>query len=95
MTNPQLHAKPSRKQLQFHRDLVEQTGAGFPPPKTKDQARRQIRTMLALPRDRRADRLRERHAIRADFEDLSGDAARVRDEELSGYGSTASWRRTA
>lgn len=95
MTNPQLHTKPSPRQLQFHRDLVEQTGTAFPVPETKDQARRQITVMLALPRDHRADHARERRAIRADFGEQSGDAARVRDDELSGYGSTASWRRIA
>ncbi len=95
MTNSQPHPQPSPKQLRFHRDLVERTGAGFPAPKTAAQARRQIRAMLALTREGGADRLRERHAIRIDFEEQSGGAVRVRDEELSGYGSTASWRRTA
>ncbi len=91
MTNSQPHNGPSPKQLKYHRDLVAKTGMGFPPPKSSAQARREIKTMLAVPRETAADRRRERRAIRSDLQDLSGGAVRVQEDEVSGYSSTASW----
>lgn len=92
MTNSQSPKAPSPKQLRFHRDLVGRTGAGFPAPQSAAQASREIKMMLALPRESSADRSRERRSIRADLETLSGGAVRVRRDELAGYSSNARWR---
>jgi hypothetical protein len=92
MTNSQPHSGPSQKQLDYHRDLVGRTGAAFTSPQTRSQASRQIKAMLAMPRDSHADRRRDGMALRADLDLLGGDGARVRDDELAGYGSNARWR---
>ncbi len=88
MTNSQPHSYPSQKQLDFHRHLVSRTGAGFPKPETRAQASRQIDAMIAMPREPYDERL----PLDADPDALTGDATRVRSEELAGYGSNARWR---
>lgn len=97
MTNSQLHTesssdKPTPKQMRLLRQLADERGASFAYPSTGTEAGQEIKRLLAMPRSRRADRGRELRELRADLKAGSGDAARVRTEELRGYGSSAAWR---
>jgi hypothetical protein len=93
MTNPQPHPSnpPTPKQINYLRDLALGRGQSFGYPKTSGEASREIKRLLKVKRTNSADRRREARAISADIA-TPGDAARVRDHELSGYGSTAAWR---
>lgn len=78
--------------MKLLRQLAEERGVSFAYPTTGGEARSEIDRLLAMPRNSRAERRREAHAVRADIQTVGGDAARVRLEELSGYGSSATWR---
>jgi hypothetical protein len=71
-----------------------QRGVSFTPPKTKAQASRLIDQLRRRRPDSPADQRRELKAIRADMMNKRGGAARVRDDELEGYGSSATWKGT-
>ena len=89
MTNSQLPPKP--KQLSYLRDLADKKGVTFPNPKTRAQASAEIDKLLALPSLSLAERRREAFEARCREGERHGDAAAVRDDELAGWGSTASW----
>jgi hypothetical protein len=71
-----------------------QRGVSFTPPKTKAEASRLIEQLRRRRPDSTADQHRELKAIRADMMDNRGGGARVRDDELEGYGSSATWKGT-
>jgi hypothetical protein len=93
MTNPQPHPSnpPTPKQLRYLRDLALGRGQTFAYPETFDEADRQIKRLLKVKRTSGADRRREARAISAEMAERRGDAARVRDHELGGYGSNCRW----
>jgi hypothetical protein len=88
MTNPQPH--PTPRQISYLRDLALGRGQTFAYPETFEEADREIKRLLKVKRTGRSDRHREARAISADMA-ARGDAARVRDHELRGYGSSAAW----
>ncbi|HEX5983891.1 MAG TPA: hypothetical protein VFY69_06775 [Solirubrobacterales bacterium] len=92
MTNPQPHPrnKPTSRQISYLRDLALGRGQTFAYPATFEEADREIKRLLKMKRTGRSDRRREARAISADMA-AGGDAARVRDDELRGYGSSAAW----
>lgn len=92
MTNPQPHPsnRPTPKQISYLRDLALGRGQTFAYPETFEEADRQIKRLLKVKRTGRSDRRREARAVSADMA-ARGDAARVRDHELRGYGSSAAW----
>jgi hypothetical protein len=92
MTNSQTHTKPSTKQLRYLNSLAEATGQSFAYPKTSREASEEIKRLKGQKRTSRADRQREVRSIRRQMADGRGDGARVRDDELGGYGSNAGWR---
>lgn len=83
--------KPTRKQLNYLRALAQRTGQTFTSPKTMAEASAEIQRLEGVKPTPRADRRRELRLIQDDLATARGDAASVRDDELSGYGSTATW----
>jgi hypothetical protein len=83
--------KPTRKQLNYLRALAKRTGQTFTWPKTMESASEEIDRLKGVKPTHRTDRRRELRDIQDDLATGRGDAARVRDDELSGYGSTATW----
>lgn len=94
MTDSQPHTAnpPTDKQLSYLRDLALGRGQSFAYPASAAEASREIERLLRAKRTSPADRRRETRAVRDDMATGRGDAARVRPEELGGYGSTATWR---
>lgn len=94
MTSSQPHTArpPTDKQLSYLRDLALGRGQSFVYPATSAEASREIKRLLGAKRTSPADRRRETRAVRDDMATGRGDAARVRPEELGGYGSTATWK---
>jgi hypothetical protein len=83
-------APPTAKQERYLRNLAEERGVSFVPPRTRTAASRAIRELLQRQPDSRADQARDRRAIRADLAN-AGDDARVGEHELEGHGSSATW----
>ena len=83
--------KPTPGQQRFLRQLAEQTGTSFTPPKTKAEAHQEINRLLALKRDPRADRVREQRQVQADLQTGAGDSVRHQPTETTGHGSSARW----
>jgi hypothetical protein len=94
MTSSQPHTAnpPTPKQLSYLRGLAMRTGQSFAYPRTRAQASAEIKRLEATKRTPASDRRRETRAVRDDMATGRGDAARVRSEELGGYGSSACWR---
>jgi hypothetical protein len=93
MTNPQPHSSnpPTPRQISYLRDLALGRGQTFAYPETFEEADREIKRLRKVKQTSRADRRREARAVSADMAGR-GDAARVRDRELGGYGASAHWR---
>lgn len=92
MTNSrQHHNGPTDPQIEFLKDLAEQTDGSFAWPTTFDEAREEIERLLEEKKTPGAERRREHAELDRSFAEHSGDAAACRDDELAGYGSTASW----
>jgi hypothetical protein len=83
--------KPTPRQLRYLRVLAEQTGTTFPLPKTFAQAKRLIDDMHQRKQTPRSDVQREHCTVSDEMATRRGDAAQVRADELSGYGSSATW----
>ncbi|MDB5862077.1 MAG: hypothetical protein JWQ76_5766 [Ramlibacter sp.] len=88
--------KPTDKQLSALRRLANQTGTTFASPKTKWDASREISRLIALAKGtdhrlERGTRRRERRADLADLAERPRDATAVRDDEVSGWASSAHW----
>jgi hypothetical protein len=76
------------RQLSYLKDLARQTGTTFVYPKTRQQASREIDRLIALKKNRDAPL-----PLETDTGQLGlGYATAVKPGEVSGYGSTASWR---
>lgn len=91
MTNPQQHSqKPSQKLLASLRQMSDERGVTFVYPATMAEGRVQFQELKKIPRIGRRDRRREDRAVRDAMSKRGGGAA-IRDSELGGYGSTASW----
>jgi hypothetical protein len=92
MNNSEQHPKkPSQKMLRTLQDMAEERGVSFAYPATMQEARTQFRELKKIPRQDHRERRREDRAVSAAMATRGG-ASRVRPSELSGYGSTASWR---
>jgi hypothetical protein len=84
---------PTARQQRYLRQLALERGVSFVPPRTCFEASRLINQLKRQPPEPRADRRREIRAVRDDLARDRGGAARVRESEISGYGSTATWKR--
>ena len=69
-----------------------QRGVSFVP-RTRAEASRLIDELKRRPPEPRSDRRREIRAVQDDLARGRGDGARVREFEISGYGSSATWKR--
>lgn len=79
--------KATSKQLRFLRSLAQSRGETFTYPATKAEASAEIQRL----KDRKPSTRIDRQAV-SEARDERGGGARVRDDEVAGYGSTASWR---
>jgi hypothetical protein len=95
MPDPTSHkAKPPKataSQLRYLKRLAELTGQSFAYPRTIAEASREIDRLARISRSSPRDIARERRQISADMATRRGDAARVRPDELEGYGSNCRW----
>ncbi|MES1193671.1 MAG: hypothetical protein ABUM26_05050 [Solirubrobacterales bacterium] len=66
-------------------------GVSFTPPKTFAEADATIKSLRRRKPNTAADRRREIKTVRGDMMNNRGGAARVRDDEVQGYGSSATW----
>jgi hypothetical protein len=90
MTNSQPHIrKPTPRQIKYLEDLAIKTGTSFVWPKTFGQASAEIKRLLALSPNSKAERHLERDQLREDFAMGRGDAAAIRPDEIGGYGASA------
>jgi hypothetical protein len=83
--------KPTPRQLRYLRSLAERTGQTFTYPKTFAEAGREIDRLKAVRPDSRAERRIERKDIADQLATGPVDSARVREDEISGRGSSATW----
>jgi hypothetical protein len=90
MTNSQPHPASS-KQISYLKSLAERAGQTFAYPQSASQASAEIDRLRGTKGSSRADRRRELSTVRSDMATRRGDAASVQAEELTGYGSSATW----
>ena len=83
--------KPTPRQLRYLRLLAERSGTTFTMPRTVSEAKRLIDELKDRKGTPRADIARERRQVADDMATRRGDGARVKPEELSGWGSSATW----
>ncbi len=82
--------RPTQKQQRYLRSLAQKTGTSFTPPATKAQASREIKRLRKLGESPRHERRQDRRAVSEGLT-RGTSAARVRKDEIGGYGSTARW----
>ena len=75
-----------------HQDLWAKLGETGALPETRTEASAEIRRLKGRKRLSRAERSREAFEARREAGERYGDDAAVRADEISGYGSTATWR---
>jgi hypothetical protein len=83
--------RPTPKQLAYLRSLASRSGQTFEYPRSRRQASREIKRLKCAEPSTRAEQQRERAEIADAIHCGSNDAARVRDSEITGYGSSAGW----
>jgi hypothetical protein len=83
---------PTAKQQAYIRRLALARGISFTPPRTIAEASRLIDQLKRRTPETVADQRRELKALRSDLAAGAGGATRVREHELEGYGSSATWR---
>lgn len=86
------HNAPTPKQLAYLRSLAISRGQTFVVPRTRAEASAEIHRLRYTRSSSRWDRRLERWQISRDMAFGRGDAARVRGREITGYGSSATWR---
>lgn len=91
MSDP--HRPPTARQQAYIRRLAIARGISFTPPHTMGEASRLIDQLKRRRPDTTADRRREFKQVSVDLDTNAGGATRVREHELEGYGSSATWRR--
>ena len=83
--------EPTAKQLALLRALAQRTGETFAYPRTRRQASNEIRRLQQRKPSTRLERFLDRRDTARDLQTGRGDATRVRDDEVQGYGSSARW----
>jgi hypothetical protein len=89
------HPHPTSAQLKYIRALALQRGRTFTPPRTKSEASQLINELKRTPTNSITEARMDVRAVRDAMQTQSGGAARVRPDETTGYGSTATWKRDA
>jgi hypothetical protein len=83
--------KPTSRQLAYLKNLANRTGQTFTYPQTSQQASTEINRLKHTPPSSRIERYVERKLIADQIADAPLDGARVREDEISGRGSSATW----
>ena len=89
--SPTTVVMPTARQMSYLRSLALKTGTSFTYPRTRGEASREINRLRGLKDTRRDAALERDEGERERFAYATG----VQDEEVSGYGSTATWRTSA
>jgi hypothetical protein len=90
---PDYDDRPTNKQLSYLRTLADRSGQTFAYPRTRAQASAEIRRLKAATPSTRLERALERREIADAIARGPQNAASVDlDRDVTGYGSTASWR---
>lgn len=82
---------PTPKQLAYLRALAERTGQTFATPRTRGDASTEIQRLKAAPAESQLERRIERDEIADAIGTGSQDSVRVTGDEVTGYGSDATW----
>jgi hypothetical protein len=82
--------KPRPEQLRELRRVADGRGETFAWPRTSAEADAELERLAGRPQSGFAERAIERRAVGRDMA-ARGGAARVRDTEIVGYGSSAHW----
>jgi hypothetical protein len=85
------NGKPTSRQLAYLKNLANRTGQTFTYPQTSHQASAQINRLKQTQPSTRTERYVERKLIADQIATGPLDAARVREDEISGRGSSATW----
>jgi hypothetical protein len=83
---------PSARQLAYLRALTERTGQTFATPQTSRDASAEIRRLRAVPAESQLERRIEHDEIAEAISTGAQDGVRVTPNEVTGYGSSATWR---
>ena len=83
---------PTPRQLRYLRQLAEQTGTTFTPPRTRAEASRETERLRQRSRSAGFERGQDREAISRGLAEQQP-ASTVRDDEIRGYGGHARWAR--
>jgi hypothetical protein len=83
--------KATRKQLAYLRSLADRTGQTFSYPTSSREASAELRRLKDQASSTRTERAVERKAISAELHEQPGDATRVRESEITGYGANCRW----
>ena len=89
---PMSSKPPTPKQLAYLRALAGRTGQTFAMPRTSRDANAEIRRLKAAPAETRLGRRIEHDEIAEAISTGAQDSVRVTRTEVSGYGSSATWR---
>ena len=84
-------SKPTSRQLSYLKNLANRTGQTFTYPQTSRQASAEINRLKQTQASTRTERYVERKLIADQIATGPLDAARVREDEISGRGSSATW----
>ena len=84
-------SKPTTRQLSYLRSLANLTGQTFTYPKTRQQASAEINRLKHTRPSSRTEVRIDRKLIADQIAAGPVDAARVREHEISGHGSSATW----
>src|SRR5947209_5675890 len=84
-------SKPTSRQLAYLKNLANRTGQTFTYPQTRRQASAEIDRLKHTQPSSRTERYVERKLIADQIATGPLDAARVREDEISGRGSSATW----
>lgn len=85
-------SRPTAKQVAYLRTLATRAGQTFSYPRTRAQASAEIQRLKATTPSTRTERSIEHKAIADAIAQGPTDAARVRPDEITGYGSSATWK---
>jgi len=83
---------PTSKQLAYLGALAARTGQTFATPRTSRDASAEIRRLKAAPAESRLERRIERDEVAEAIGTGAEDSVRVTRSEVSGYGSSATWK---
>jgi hypothetical protein len=84
--------RPSAKQLSYLRSLANRTGQTFAYPRTSREASLEIRRLKSAAPSSRIERAVERKLIADAIARGPEDSSAVNGREITGYGSSATWK---